>query len=392
MVLIIRKTAEELKKLMDEEGVDTIWSWSRINSWHVSKYVYFLHYIKHVPETLSNIYSELGGAVHETLEKYYHQEISYKDMGTYFNSLWLAMYELGASRFDRNDEEKDKKIAEKYKKDMIDFFHHHKPLTGNVILEYFLKIKPRDDIVLQGYADVIFRDPIDDKYVIGDWKTSTIYKNEKKDNELGQLVIYALGLHQMFGIPFEKIKVGWNFLKYTHVSYTQANGKSKTREIERSKLVQSMKVPVKMMLKRHGYEVNDYVDRMVIENDLSCLPEDVLDEFLFEDCWVMTDVTDSLIEKWVSHLCQTIDDIQERTRKYKETCDEQLFFDSDEEYEKKDYFMSRLCGYPIDLIKPYKNYLERIERQKSREFLNMSSACFEQGKMSDKEWLDGLLK
>ncbi len=45
----------------------------------------------------------------------------------------------------------------------------------------------------------------DGNYNILDWKTSSIYKGEKALNECGQLVVYAIGLHQM-GVPFEKIK------------------------------------------------------------------------------------------------------------------------------------------------------------------------------------------
>lgn len=82
-----------------------------------------------------------------------------------------------------------------------------------------------------------------------DWKTSSIYKGKKAENECGQLVVYAIGLNQQ-GVPMDKIRICWNFLKYVSIQYEQANGAVKTREVERCKIGESLQTNAKMWLKK----------------------------------------------------------------------------------------------------------------------------------------------
>lgn len=367
----MRKSYKELEKLKAKLGVDTLWSWSRINAWHNSKYVWYLTYMTDEKPTLFNIYSELGASVHDVLEKLYSNEIEYKDMNDVFDGLWMSMYDIKGLRFNRNDEDKDKKLAIKYKKDITNFLSTHKQINGSHKLEQFLLIKIRDDIYLNGYADIIFKDGED--YVVGDWKTSTIYKGDKALNEAGQLVMYAIGLHQMKNIPFEHIKIRWNFLKYVKVTFTQNNGKVKTREIERCDLCDKIKNNVKTVMKRIGYdpiEADEYIIKMITDNDINVLPEDVLNEFTFDDCWVEVELTDELIEKWVTYVKDTVDDINQRIKKFNEDKNDHIFYDSDEDLEKQSYFLGVLSGFNLDQNKCYKEYLERVEKDKNNDLLD----------------------
>ena len=45
-----RLTGEQLEALIKKEGVDRIWSWSKINCFHTSPYEYYLKYIKKAKE------------------------------------------------------------------------------------------------------------------------------------------------------------------------------------------------------------------------------------------------------------------------------------------------------------------------------------------------------
>ena len=78
-------------------------------------------------------------------------------------------------------------------------------------------------------------------------------KGAKAENESGQLVLYAIGLNQQ-GIPMDKIKIRWNFLKYVTIQYEQKNGTVKTREVERCKIGESLQSNAKTWLKAFGYE------------------------------------------------------------------------------------------------------------------------------------------
>ena len=49
-----RKTSEELNELCKKYNTDRLWSWSRFNTYHNSKYEYFLKYIKHIIDNLKN--------------------------------------------------------------------------------------------------------------------------------------------------------------------------------------------------------------------------------------------------------------------------------------------------------------------------------------------------
>lgn len=342
---------------MDTLGIDTLWSWSRLNMWHISKYCYYLQYIKREKQILNNIYSHLGGAAHDILEKYYSNKIEYADMINEFETAWYCCYDLNSYRFDRNDPSKDKVIATKYKKSLEHFFKHHNPFREQITLEDFLLIKLSDNVYLQGYADAILKD--DNRYIVIDWKTSTIYTGDKKDNEAGQLALYCLALHQK-GIPLEDINAGWNFLKYANVTYTLNNGKKKTRQIERHKFGESLKSNLKTVMRRLNYpadEIQKYIDLAIEDNSLDLLPPDVKAEFLIEDCIVYIDINEETIEKWKSQLLSVVEDIQESYRKFCDTLDDKVFYDSEETLKKNEYFLSTLSGFSLEQNVCFKKYL-----------------------------------
>ena len=360
-----RKTSAELQDLMKKENVSRIWSWSKINCFHTSPYEYYLKYILRVKEDRQDcIYTTTGGLCHDILEKLYTDQIKYEDMDGLFEDGWMVAYDLGQLKFDRNDEEKNKKIGDKYYENLKHFFNNHTTLSHKPAIEQFIKIKIGANL-FQGYIDCCYKDE-DGCFNIIDFKSSSIYKGAKAENECGQLVLYAIGMNQM-GIPFDKIKIAWNFLKYCSVQYEQKNGTVKTREIERCKIGESLQSNVKVWLKEYGYadEMDYYLKLLLDSNSITVLPKEIQEKYVISDCYVYVDLTQKLIDKWTDYILNTIKDICLREKDYEETGSDKCFWDTDENVQAQSYYFATLCGYSAQYHLPYKEYLDKLEAQKN---------------------------
>lgn len=360
-----RKTGKELEELKIKYGVERLWSWSRFNSYHNSPYEYFLKYIVKKPEDRQDcIYAVTGGMAHNIMENLYSEKIKYSDMDNEFEDAWMTAG-IAELKFDRNDSAKNKKIADKYYKNLKHFFNNHVIIPYKVEIERFISVLIGENL-FQGYIDICFKDS-DGYFNILDWKTSSIYKGEKALNESGQLVVYAIGLHQM-GVPFEKIKICWNFLKYVKVDCKQANGKWTSRDIDRCEIGAKLQTSAKMWLKKLGYEQElvEYLDMLAQTNDIKCLPEDVQEKYKFNDCITYVDLTDELINRWITDITNTIGEIVEKEKEYEEKCitdmesAEKIFFDTPEQVENQSFYFATLCAYSPNLHKPYKQYLDKL--------------------------------
>lgn len=359
-----RLTSEELQTLMKNEGVSRIWSWSKWNCFHTSPYEYFLKYILHKKEDRTDcIYTTTGGIAHDIMERRYTGKLPYEQMIDDFEDGWVTAFNIAEMKFDRNSPEKNDKISQKYYENLKHFFMNHTPLKYKPVIEQFVKAKIGDNL-FQGYIDVCFKDD-EGNFNILDWKTSSIYKGKKAENECGQLVVYAIGLSQQ-GVPMDKIHICWNFLKYVSIQYEQANGAVKTREVERCKIGESLQTNAKMWLKKLGYtdQVDDYLKLLLDTNDIKCLPKEVQEKYIISDCYVYVPLTDELINRWKETIISTINDIELREKDYEETHSDKAFWDTDESVEAQSYYFSTLCGYSPNLHLPYKAYLERTEKAK----------------------------
>lgn len=359
-----RLTSEELQTLMKNEGVSRIWSWSKWNCFHTSPYEYFLKYILHKKEDRTDcIYTTTGGIAHDIMERRYTGKLPYEQMIDDFEDGWVTAFNIAEMKFDRNSPEKNDKISQKYYENLKHFFMNHTPLKYKPVIEQFVKVKIGDNL-FQGYIDVCFKDD-EGNFNILDWKTSSIYKGKKAENECGQLVVYAIGLNQQ-GVPMDKIHICWNFLKYVSIQYEQANGAVKTREVERCKIGESLQTNAKMWLKKLGYtdQVDDYLKLLLDTNDIECLPKEVQEKYIISDCYVYVPLTDELINRWKETIISTINDIELREKDYEETHSDKAFWDTDESVEAQSYYFSTLCGYSPNLHLPYKAYLERTEKAK----------------------------
>lgn len=376
----MRLSKEELEQVKKDFNVDKLWSWSKVNTFITSPYEYYLKYIVHAKEDRQDCsYTTLGSICHSVLEDFYSGKIKYKEMLDVFEDGWLTAIDIVDLKFDRNDETRNQSISTKYKNNLLHFFEHHSIIDhisfenkndrpkdileykdGQLELEQFITANINGNI-FQGYIDVLYKD-YDGVYNIIDWKTSTQYKGKKAEDEAGQLVIYAIGLHHL-GIPWDKIRICWNFLKYVTIRFEQANGTVKYRDVERYKIGESLQANAKMWLKKLGYadKVDDYLKQLLDKNDIEVLPDEVQAKYLISDCYTYVDLTESLINRWVDIVTTNIKDIELREQDYAESKNDKLFWDTEESVKAESYYFATLCGYSPSLHLPYKKYLEKLE-------------------------------
>jgi len=381
---LARKTTEEIKEICKKFNTDRLWSFSRFNCFRTSPYEYYLKYIEHAETDRANcVYGCMGGMAHDILEKFYTGDIKYADIINEFEDSWLTT-QIAGLKFDRNNEESNEKIGIKYYDNLKHFFLNYKPLPYKMTNEQFITIKV-GKYHFQGYIDAVFKDE-DEIVNILDYKTSTIYTGAKIEKESAQLLLYALGLNQM-GVPWDKLKICWNFLKYATVDVKQAKGDFNTRNIARNEIGFKLKSSAKMWLKKDGYseeEIEEYLQLLTEMNNIECLPKSVHDKFIVRDCYVYVDITPEMIERLKTEIISTLDHIVDLEKEFKISKDDKLFWDSDASVEKESYYFATLCDFSAYLHKPYGAYLDRLKakRDESKGLNNMQD--------EDLDWLKDL--
>ena len=109
-----RLSRKQMDKLKEQHGVDTIYSFSRYNLYVSDPYSYFLQYIKHIPQRVSeSIYSKSGTLIHETLQDYLEGKIEYDEMIDKYEE-GLFLFQAEGFVYDCTDKDKNKTIADKY--------------------------------------------------------------------------------------------------------------------------------------------------------------------------------------------------------------------------------------------------------------------------------------
>lgn len=274
-----------------------IWSFSKVSGIRNCVWEYYLGRILKMKGD-NNIYSLLGSTAHDSLEAFYNAEIKYEDMLDRFESEFLEV-EMSDYKF-TSDEAKNDKMANDYKEDLINFFQTHKVIPYKVLTEKLIWVEVNEHVFL-GYVDGIYKDS-EGFYHILDWKTSTLYKGNDIYEHQKQLLLYALSLMQL-GIPLENIKVHWDFLKYTNVTFkhmtnvtyvetTPKETKQKTSCCLKSEWVSKVKTQLKKDIITYyenegttfkAKELKEMVDECVNSNSLVTLPQGIRDMYVRED-------------------------------------------------------------------------------------------------------------
>lgn len=362
-----RLTHEELETIKKKHNVQRLWSWSRMNTYMTSKFEYLLKYIlKSKEDRCDSCYTTLGTICHDTLEKFYEGKIEYKDMIEDYNDGFTTAIVIADLKFNRSDEEKNKSIGEKYNENLVHFFQNHTVYKHKILVEKPIVVNINGNVFV-GYIDALYKDDEGNYYIL-DFKSSSIYTGKTLEENSGQLTIYGIGLHQL-GIPLDKIKPCFNFLKYCTIRYEQKNGTVKYRNVERCKIGESLQSNAKTWLKHFGYEPDEYLMKMLDTNSIDCLPDEVKEKYEITDCHVAIDFNEEVVNKWTELITTTLQDIELREKDYEETKSLQCFWDDEEDVKAQSYYFANLCSYSATKHLPYKAYLEKFEASQRGEDL-----------------------
>lgn len=388
----MRKEYKEIVELAEQNNCSQIFSWSKYKTYLDDTYTYYLRYIAKIPpDRFDGIYAKSGSDIHECIEAFYNNELDHQGM---FDKYEECLFEntMNGLKYDRSDEEKNKSIGDKYEDCIRHFLLNHKRIPCKIRLEEFIG-SVIGDTFFQGYIDAFHIEERDGKkkVVITDWKSSSIYKGDKYEHEKGQLLLYIEGIHQK-GVPYEDIVARWNFLKYVNVTVTQANGKTKVRQLERNNYVEKLESSIKMWMKKLSQldeETNEYlISECIANNSLDGLPIDVRVKFVVDDCYVEIDFTEDDITELKNNIIETVNEIKEKTKEYDELKDadkdaaEKVWWQ--DVTDKSSFFMANLSDYSAKIHKPYAEYLENKEM-----FLNKQDDADDDDE--DLSWMNGLL-
>ena len=175
--------------------------------------------------------------------------------------------------------------------------------------------------------------------------------------------------------------------KYVEVECMQANGKVKSRIIARNDIGNSLSSNAKMWLKKSDSkftedQIDDYLNRISIENSINCLPDDVKSKFLVKDCYVEISLDEESVQELLDDIVKTVDEIKIKQDEYKNTLDNKIWWQDITDSES--YFLANLNGYSAKIHAPYKEYLDALGLFKDK---GADSKVDEE----DLSWMNGLL-
>lgn len=417
---------KQIKNTIKDSGM-TLWSYSRLSTFHNCKYEYYLGYVqKWIDEKgrtrygkrgKENVYSLLGGIIHECLEGFIKGEYNRQDMIKKFELIYAD------SKVPKSD-----RIAllvfpsEKVEKNYIEciriFLQNYEiPYADVLRTEDFLwNLFNNNKIAVQGYADCVlgFKDESGNKYaIIDDFKTSTKWQKNDILDKGRQLVMYAYMYTKRTGIPVNKVR--WNMVKYYEVNFPVVikllkektavelrefmlqNGVTKKLKKDEM-IIEALKFDLKdfintyddsivylrneLYIKTHkeirtlltycGIEediINDNLSRLEQFNTFNYFDQnikDILNKFNFtaKDWYYEYDLTQEIFDEMENWIISTVNELERIPKELNES--ELNFFYPSFDVDKRPYYCTFLCGYAKDSegnpsCKHYKKYLESFE-------------------------------
>ena len=310
-----------------KEG-NTIWSYSKLGSFHNCKFAYKLGYIDKIKGD-DNIYSLLGSLAHDILEEAYNTK-SYDCVKAEERFVSELDSIIDKGFVFSKEERMHLNIYNNYVKSMRHFFRHFKLEEFKSKQEGLVLAHLFDNHYIQGYYDQI-RNYSGELQVI-DFKTSTEFKGADRDDKAKQLILYAdiLSKNSKHSID----KVGWYMLKYCKISYPLKNGKTKETIALRSEWVKKLEKQIDKDLSAMGMddlEVNMYVCEAVANNTLEGLPELIQMKYKVEDYIDWYEYSEVDVEKVYKYIKDTIESIGKETE-WKPNLE-------------STYYCNSLCGY-----------------------------------------------
>jgi hypothetical protein len=388
-----RDKNEKLQELFDKNI--PVYSYSKLSSWDGCRFNWYNSYVLH-KRSKDNIYSLVGGVVHDSIQAIYDKEGDLLLGKESFNTIVKESESKGIKFPDNPPTTK-----QNYIKNMNHFFENYNILDTKMITEQFVLLKiPRFDeavndedfIWIQMYIDSIipvFKDGQLDSVIVNDWKTSSKFDKEKLIKAGRQLLVYKMGVEQSTGVPVSS--VGWTMLKYVYCCYMTKGSKKTPSEVKKS--MQERKDSIKYFYKKivddlikdgmDTMEAELLVGKAVNKNDLTVLPDNIQEKYWIEDCFLEYEFDNELLKECEEWLKTTINEIEstdfESVRNFPPV----------EINQKSSYFCFNLCGRPdcIHLIKYKNENKDGFKKERAEEKINNIL-----GETSKKINLDDLFK
>ena len=285
-----------------EEG-NTVWSYSRLTTFHNCKYSYKLAYVDGI-RGKENIYSVLGSLAHDILEEAYNTKKFDKDKAKIIYTTGVNKAIDSGMRFSA-DENMHSNIYKNYITSMNHYFDNFKLEDFKSKQEGLLIKHLFGNNYIQGYYDQIRN--YNGIFEVIDFKTSTKFKTADRKEKARQLLLYADIINQQGS---NKIgRVAWAMLKYCVISYTQKNGKVKETITARHEIIKTME---KMLTKDlANLDIDMLVANMLIrqaylDNSLDCMPKEIIDKYTIKDWYDYYEYTQEDIDEVYNFIEETI--------------------------------------------------------------------------------------
>lgn len=200
---------------------DIVYSFSRLKLFHECKHAYYLTYVLKADKR-PNIYSEIGGTIHELLEDIQDgKDIPIEKRVEMFEEK-VDECEIFGIEFVNDG------IKEKYIDNINHCLRNFKPLQGvkfEIEKEIELNINGNK---LTGFIDLVIHND-DGTVSVIDFKTSSKYAKKDLEKNANQLIIYGLALEQL-GYKVRDVK--WMMLKYCMIKSKRGMKMIERRELE----------------------------------------------------------------------------------------------------------------------------------------------------------------
>ena len=296
---------EALLKELRSNG-ETVYSFSRLSTYHTCQYEYYKTYIER-KKGIGNCYSEIGNFIHDYIEKVYRNTI--EDTENFQEKFKTKMAELEILDMDFPNEV----IKNSFSKDMKHFTANFKKMDGDFTTEKMFVVEI-DGHYLMGYIDAV-RHISNETHII-DWKTSSKFTSGKLLKAGRQLVLYKMALESLHDIKIDKTM--WNMLKYVYVCWELKNKTIKKKMVNRGKIMKEMDTTFQKELKAAG--MNDVEIFLALEtarqtNSFSDLPALIQEKFWLEDCLLVYEVNEEVEQELRQYISSTIQEIESKNEK-----------------------------------------------------------------------------
>lgn len=316
-----RLSYEQLELLKEKYGVKKIWSYSRWNSFFEHPWIYRMHYLEGV-KSEDSIYTHFGTISHTIMEDFYEGKIEYEDM--------IKVFKKEAVDWKKNSSLKfmSENVEIGYIRNLVDYFGNTEVIPYEVEVEKPVVIKMRDEendknVLFVGYADGVYRDTDNDLTYILDFKTSSKsgFSGKGLVEKSRQLKLYAIGIHQMTGVPYEELRCRFDMQKYYEVWHHSENAKGETKisksKQERMNWVSAMTKKLSKDLAKLDYdpfEVDEMVEECVQNNNLKTLPEEVQNKYELHNCYIDVGITEEEAEEMMKMMVSVCNEAEEKEK------------------------------------------------------------------------------